>query len=431
MVARGPLKCLGVPVVRADGLLGAVAAVGGMDEAAVFERVVDELDGRGYRSLVHVPAAHADEYASVLDRGREHRISIRGRYPDVVGYTNADEVFAMEVKGARAIQKGLGQALTYQRGVHRSFLAASVDALEEVRDVALAQGLGVVGVEDDGTVSWTPPNQALNRDQLPDVDGQLAYQLRGRESAGRIAGLGLANPLNFLAPVLAVDAARAHEAAGGTGEDGRPSLDAVAAAIESGYEFEATDGAIRGATVLGLLRETEAGVERTDQGDLVAAVLRGSGVRSLSDLAAVKADTYGSTVHRERPVLATQLRNLYRQHPEVRLLLEALAEFDARRVDLRDLLRKLIERYPNVFLNVCCSSRTRERGRRIVERGDADAFLDGDWRDVIRNDLVFNFCHQLRHAGFLAAETTGHGAAIADYDPAEKPWTLNEELLVE
>jgi len=398
----------------------------------VFERVVDELDGRGYRSLVHVPSAHADEYASVLDGGREHRISIRGRYPDVVGYTNADEVFAMEVKGSRAIQKGLGQALTYQQGVHRSFLAASDDAVEEVRDVALAQGLGVVAVGDDGSVSWTTPNRALNRDQLPDVDGQLAYQLRGRESAGAVAGMGLANPLNFLAPVLAVDAADAGGERTTDGvDDARSSRDAVAAAIESDYEFAATGSAIRGATVLGLLRATEAGVERTAQGDLVAAVLRGSGVRSLPALADAKAETYGSTVHRERPVLATQLRNLYRQHPEVRLLLEALAEFDARRVDIRDLLRRLLEQYPNVFLNVCCSSRSRERGRRVVERGDVDAFLAGDWRDVVRNDLVFNFCHQLRHAGFLAAETDGHGAAMADYDPAEKPWILNEPLLVE
>jgi hypothetical protein len=48
------------------------------------------------------------------------------------------------------------------------------------------------------------------------------------------------------------------------------------------------------------------------------------------------------------------------------------------------------------------------------------------WKDVIRNNVLFNFLQQLKHIGVLAPETRSHSGKIRDYEPAEKPWVLRE-----
>ena len=63
-----------------------------MDESAVFGHVIDELETRDYQPLVHVPGAHEDTYADVLDRCETHQITIGGRYPDGFGFTHVDPV---------------------------------------------------------------------------------------------------------------------------------------------------------------------------------------------------------------------------------------------------------------------------------------------------------------------------------------------------
>lgn len=382
-----------------------------MDEPAVFERVVDEARDRGYDPMVHVPSAHEDRFRGVLQRCPAHRISIRGRYPDVVGFTPSNRVFAVEVKGAADLQRGIGQALTYQRGAHYSYLAADARAVEEVADLAAANGLGVVGVSEAG-LEWREPNPTTVRDLLPDVEGQLRYRLRRRGSAGRITGMTLAQPLNFLAPALAV------------GEGDRPRGE-VAARIEADYGLAATDGAIDGAAVLGLVEARGDRLALTEQGELAAAALAGCGVSSLGALRELKEGIpRGETLADHHPTVATLLRTLMLGHPEVRLLVGALAELDREVVRLPELIEHLVGHYPNVFLNLFCTEAGRERARGLLEAGSAERLHEEEatWKDVVRANVVFNFVHQLRHAGILDSRTSGHGRAFDEYDPDEKPW---------
>ena len=69
----------------------------------------------------------------MLDRCDTHRITIAGRYSDAIGFTATNRVFAIEVKGTTELLKGIGQALTYQRGSHVSYLAADGGAIPRTR----------------------------------------------------------------------------------------------------------------------------------------------------------------------------------------------------------------------------------------------------------------------------------------------------------
>ncbi|MFC7020423.1 MULTISPECIES: hypothetical protein [Haloarcula] len=372
------------------------------------------METRDYQPLVHVPGWHQDTYADVLNRCETHQITIGGRYPDVLGFTHADRVFAVEVKGSNGLLRGIGQALTYQQGAHVSYLAAAADTVGQHTDLLRSKGVGVIGATDDGVTRWSSPPTSESHEQVVDIEGQLSVRLRRSDISGDIASLSLAQPLNYLAPVVAVD------------QQGPLAGDELADVIEAEYGFGAGTQARRSALSLGLLEGTDR-FSLTDQGELAATVLRGYGISTLQELDAVKDEVGRSTVVAEHQPLAILLRNCYERHPEFRLLLDALRK-EGPRIHFPDLVRRLVHEYPNVFLNTFCTRAGRTRARELIEAGQVSRIYEEEavWKDIIRTNVLFNFVQQLKHIGVLAAETRSHSGKISEYDPDAKPWVLRE-----
>lgn len=383
-----------------------------MDEPAVFKHVVDELDDRGSQPLIHVLGAHEERYADVLNRFESHQITINGRYPDVLGFTNTDRVFAIEVKGSSGLLRGIGQALTYQQGTHVSYLAAAKDVVGQHTDLLRSKGVGVIGATESGVAQWASPPTAESHEQVVDIEGQLSVRLRRSDISGDIAGLSLAQPLNYLAPVVAVD------------QHGPLASDELVDTPAEEYSFGAGKSARQGASSLGLLYSDNR-YTLTDQGELAATVLRGYGVSTIQNLDAVKSEVGRSTVIEEHRPLAILLRNCYERHPEFRLLLDALRK-EGPVIQFPDLLRRLVHEYPNVFLNTFCTQSGRTRARELIEAGGVSRIYEEEavWKDVIRTNVLFNFVQQLKHIGILAAETRSHSGKISEYDAEAKPWVL-------
>lgn len=385
-----------------------------MNEAAVFDTLVTELRDREYEPLVHVPSAHADAYSAVLDRCQRHSITIRGRYPDVLGFTNRDRVFAIEVKGNRNLLRGIGQALTYQHGAHDAYLAGDAAAVESHSALLQSKGVGVIGVDEAGVESWQSPPGSESSGGVADVEGQLSLHLRGEEFGGDVTTLSLTQPLNYLAPVLAID------------RHGSLARDELIDVIADEYNFGAGAGALDGAQTLGLVSRATPFV-LTSQGELAATVLRGYGIETLDDLRLSKEETSGRTVVEVHRPIAILLRNQFSRHPSFGLLLDALRK-EGEIVYFPALLERLVHEYPNVFLQAFCTERGRKTARERIERGEsASLYRDRDvWTEVIRNNVLFNFVQQLKHVGVLKQETRSHSGPIAEYDPTEKPWYVHE-----
>nr|WP_305148776.1 hypothetical protein [Halobellus inordinatus] len=383
-----------------------------MDESAVFGHVVDELDARGYQPLVHVPGSHEETYADVLNRCESHQITIGGRYPDVLGFTNADRVFAVEVKGSSGLLRGIGQALTYQQGAHVSYLAAAEEAVGQHTELLRSKGVGVIGATESGVSEWSSPPTSESHEQVVDIEGQLSVRLRRSDVSGDIASLSLAQPLNYLAPVVAID------------QHGPLAGDELVDVLADEYGFGAGDSARQSTLSLGLLRRDDR-YTLTDQGELAATVLRGYGVSTLSKLDIVKSEVGRSTVVEEHQPLAILLQNCYERHPEFRLLLDALRK-EGPTIHFPDLLRRLVHEYPNVFLNTFCTRSGRTRARELIEAGQVSRIYEEEavWKDIIRTNVLFNFVQQLKHIGILAPETRSHSGKISEYDTDAKPWIL-------
>ena len=388
-----------------------------MNEPAVFEHVVDELYEREYKPLVHVPGAHRGTYADILQKCDSHTITIGGRYPDVIGFTNTNRVFAIEVKGSKGILRGIGQALTYQEGVHVSYLAAASEKVGQHTDLLRSKGVGVIEADTNGNTRWIHPPASESHEQVVDIEGQLSVRFSESDISGDIASLSLAQPLNYLAPVVAITV------------HGPLKEEELVDILAEEYSFGAGKGALNGATSIGLVDLNNNGsYHLTDQGELAATVLHGQQIHALPDLEAAKSTARRSTVIEAQRPLAILLRNCFERHPEFRLLLDALRK-EGPKIYFPDLLKRLVHEYPNVFLNAFCTQNGRSTARELIEDGQTSRIYSNEtvWKHVIRTNVLFNFVQQLKHIGVLDSKTRSHSAAISSYNPDEKPWILFNE----
>ena len=399
-----------------------IVIMSAVSESEVFEEVLEEVEERGWDPFVHVPKAHSDEYENVVESYPGHKITISGRYPDVLGYTPTNQIVAVEVKGSKDLLKGLGQALVYQTGSDRSYVASAAEPLEGVSEVALSKGLGTISVDGSGSVDWEDPKWHGEKRFIDDVERQLNYKLQGYETAGKITSMSLHHSVNFLPSIFVL-------------EDGPKTKEVLESRIRQEYDFNAVDGSIRGSITLRLIEKADGIYELTDQGELALSALRGLGVEDLEDLKRVKEKSggVGNCLYLEFPEIATLLRNLSFRHPEFESFVSALYSTELERdegnkVYFPDLVEHLVENYPNVFLNMLCSSKSRGKARELMENGQRETIYENEevWKEIVRNNVVFNFTGHLKHMGILSVETKGYGGAMDEYNPMEHPWILSD-----
>ncbi len=392
-----------------------------MDEPTVFKHVLTYLEANGFDSLVHFPPSFADKYRDIAERYPRHQITVGGRYPDIIGFTPRNQVFAVEVKGESDILKGIGQAVTYQQGSHITYLAATDTILDQKSSELTAQGIGIIGVDENGVCRQEDPRGATAANQVSEIEGKLTYRLQQNGRDGSVSAVSLTYPFNFFAPAVAV--------ADADSINRDELLDRVTGSY--GVRRGTARHAIDGAEVLGFIRSN--GLYTIGkQGQLALATLQGcvDGDLTLTALHKYRDSIHGQPLVEAEPSLAILLQNAYRQHPDFRLFIEALQKFE-NKVEFPTLLEELVKHYPNVFLNLVCKQPERNTAREFLEAGNREQiYTDRDtWESLIRSNVISNFVNQLKHIGILHPDTAGHGGAKRDYDPQAKPWILRDTSL--
>ncbi|KAB1184808.1 MULTISPECIES: hypothetical protein [Haloferax] len=321
-------------------------------------------------------------------------------------------MFAVEVKGAEDIDTGLGQATIYRDGAHYSYLAAPATELNHLsKDNGV---IGFLGVNPAGEVSQYDPDAQI-KESLYDVETRLKSYFEGNVTNGNISGLQLSQPLNYLAPVLVMDELKTADKADIVDE----------LADERKYDFHEGGASVSGAIELGLLNRNDHSL--TDRGKIAVTFLGGKDIVTLQNLDSLKDRIpQGGALCESHPTVALFIRDLFRRHPDFELLYEAIGSFNQAHVVLPDVLERLVTRYPNAFLNLLCRPGKQSQAIRYLESEDrAQIYQDEDvWKSLIRQNVVHNFTHQLKHLGVLMPRTTAHPGSLEEYDPMEHPWWL-------
>jgi hypothetical protein len=383
-----------------------------MDESQVFESVVDWLRDRDYRFFVHIAGAHQDtgRYAAVSSDTRSHKIGIGGYKPDVLGFTPADRVFAVEINGENHLRQGLGQAISDQTGVDHAYLAADADAVRRISDLAISKGIGVLSASQHG-VEATRPTAIDMRDRPYNT----RRQLERRSATATITKVHLpkyANPMNNLMPVLAL---ASHGA--------RTTDDIEAVAEQSSYPYrQAYRRMIQLAQSLGLVSETSDGLELTEQGTLAVTTLSGVGVTTVPELKDAKPS--GTPVHESYPALAIFLRNRFAAIPEHEAVFRILLSHQPNGISIQQLCKQLIENHPDAFLSLVYTnySDSRDAPQLIEEGRGHEIYEDGEYlASIIHSQFISNTVSQFRSLGVLSSETPPIEPK-SDLDPRNHYW---------
>jgi len=366
-------------------------------EAEVFLYLADWLDTRGYDFFVHVPDRYQTKegYDTLYDQYPSHSVSIGPYKPDVIGYTPANRIFAIEVKGLDNLRKGLGQAISYQRGVDHAYLAADETKLNRVDDLALSKGIGVFEVNrDTRNVSEKHPHATEMKDLLYNTRRQLeGMQITANQQSRRLPNY--ADPLNQEMPVVAI---AAHDR---TTDEGLRNL-----VEKTGYSFQsAYKRMILLAEYLGMLHENENSYRLTQQGAMGWTLLQGYGIESVTDLEMIK--EYGP-LYENHPPIATYLRNRFVSDPDFRTLFEILLRRGGDQLTVQELCATLIDNYPSTFLNLVYTNYNDERDAPyMIEQGKGDEIYDDpDYlRQISHSQFISNTASQLKSLGVLDKST--------------------------
>ncbi|WP_336361600.1 hypothetical protein [Haladaptatus sp. ZSTT2] len=362
-------------------------------EADVFLSLANWLDSRDYQFYVHIPKSHhqIQGYKQVLQSYPSHTISIGPYKPDVLGITPANRVFAIEVKGTTNLRKGLGQAISYQRGVDRAHLAADASNISRIRDLSLSKGIGVLGV-DSKTHEVTECNPYSV--DMKDLLYNTRHQLENAQVTGTQVSLILpkyADPLNQLMPVLAV---------GAHSKTTKSEIGQLVSDTNYPYKRE-YNRMIRLAQYLGMIREVDNSFELTEQGEVGLTLLKGYNVADVPDLMNLKG---GGSVKANHPPIATYLRNRFASAPDFRTLFEVLLSQGGAPISIKELCQILIDNYPSTFLNLVYTDPSgSQEAATLIEQGRGYEIYENPeyLKDIIHSQFISNTASQFRSLGIL------------------------------
>jgi hypothetical protein len=432
-----------------------------MDEDECVVAVSTFLENNGYRYFVD--SSYDSEMVSELPEklhncGVNDAIRIGRRKPDLIGYNENGEILAIEVKGDGDPRKGIGQAAHYRVGVHRSYLAAPESALDEFRGTIKSCGIGMFSVDpalvEDGQpagVSKIDPVENLAATQLNKTRRALAIKTSGFETE-RDAFSSSTMPLNALLPVISI----------GINDGTRQSIplsDCVQTIVdhEDGLGKNTFDHAVSLSRTLQLteIHHTDVGrvIGLTELGQLTNLLLKGR-VNSIGQwslgldqnqlpdgdydtaLRYLKKLKYKrSPVYEHDPEIAAFLRDRYLSIPDVRVLVQALAEIDGESAELSEVLAEVAMEAPDVFINLLLDSRRVDDFQQLVEDSGGDLSspeLRRKLLDMSSPDYMYNFVRQLTHVHILhGGNNSVHQEDHDDLEIGDCSWTWKREIVGE
>ena len=120
----------------------------------------------------------------------------------MIGFNQFEDIIAIEAKGTKDIQKGIGQALTYKEGSNITYLAAEKQSLTRF-DVALKQGnIGSILVSEK-EVKKIDPIEQFRAHFIDDTRRELFILSKDMVSSQkRLTDLTRNHVVNYLAPLL-------------------------------------------------------------------------------------------------------------------------------------------------------------------------------------------------------------------------------------
>jgi len=350
----------------------------------------------------------------LLDYPR-HRLTIKGYVPDIIGFNQFEDIIAIEVKGTKDIQKGIGQALLYREGTPFVYLAAFEQSLERVTSTLIQNKIGGIYVSEE-KVRKEDPIGLYSTIYLQDLKRELGVMQKEKNLEGRrLTELTKNHLINYLAPIVFVTS------------DGKEESEIIEKLAT--YNVKDEKELIKGAKILGLIKEDFGKLILTDEGFLIKTILRHKNKLNLDGLMEIKKETSRKrnvTLATEYPELAITLKMIYAKNEQFTDLLKIIEKQEEKRITFRKLIEEVITKNPNLFLNLICKKEKREEAIKLYqERQESEIYEKKDILvKFITYTTVFTFKKHLIHLGILEPENKLYSGKMENYNPDEDWWIL-------
>ncbi len=383
-----------------------------MEEVEVVKKTFDYLTEKANFSLwVDNHSAYSKLHPKDYPR---HKITIKGFIPDIIGYNNLNEVIAIEVKGKKDLQKGLGQAIIYKSGANHSYLAAYKPQIKRISDALYYSNIGGILVDEE--VEITHPMGQFQARFLPDIERELLLLRKSDEaSSNRLTDLKLNYVINYLAPLVYVNS-------DGVAED--ELLNKL-----SDYDISKSRTLVKGALNLGLIKKIERKYVITDEGFLFKSLLRFNEKLSLEGLIKIKSEMKAkrdSTLYTVFPELAISLRMLYNNNEMFVEFMKIFEIKEKQKIPFQEIIEEIVKEKPNLFLNFVCPRRKKEVAMELYRNGEESEIYEN--KDLLRGflsySIVFTLKKHLIDLGILSPKNTLFNTKMKDYEPEKDYWIL-------
>ena len=379
-----------------------------MEEVEVVKKTFDFLlEESNYQLWIDNHPAYAKLNPKDYPR---HSITIKGFTPDLIGFNQFEDVIAIEAKGTRDIQKGIGQALTYKEGSHLAYLAAEEKSLQNFQ-VALKQGnIGSIFVTET-EIRKVDPLEPFRAHFLEDTKRELLILSKDMVSSQkRLTDLTRNHIVNYLAPLIFVSS------------DWRARKE-VEEELEA-YNIQAIGELIRRAKIIGLIKEQAGELRITDEGFVLKRIMQLEGLDKLEKLEEIKRETSrkkGVSLATEYPEIAITLKMLYNKNELFMELMKVFEKQKRKEMSFKELIEEIVKNKPNLFINLFCPKNKKEEVLRMYQNGEETRIYEDErvLRDFITHSMVFTFKRHLIHLGILSTENTIYSRKLTEYKSDE------------
>ena len=360
------------------------------------------------------PHVKGSTYRSHIDDFPAHSISINGYTPDIFAVDRLGMVSAVEVKEAKKIRDGIGQAIVYKRGAHYVYVGGPGDAIEHFKQDILAHGVGVASVTEALQCKLDKPAFSPTPIYITDVLHELELLQIGQTSARRITTLDYAHPVNYLIPVLLFDHDSIEE-------------QVLKEKIKL-WGMRNPEKSIRGSLVLGLLRKEKNTLHLAPDGVAFRGLLQRLYEEPLKTLKQFK-DREPLPLHDKQ--LSYMLRLLYLQNPDVRRFVDVLKTVKSERPNALEVLDKAIDVSPNMVINLMIRNEKKEEVLRFFRQNKQKEVLCSaeSAKDYLLKNVFSWFKRQLIHVGILDPRSNVWPGDMKTVDLRKDLWIPSKDIL--
>ncbi len=389
-----------------------------MNETEVVSIICEHLQKENWQLWIDDHPIHKDlQY-------KKHCLLIGGARPDIFGLNNVKQVFAVEVKGLKDYKKAIGQALIYKSGVNVSYIGGLNDLLNNISNVALSSGLGLISVnESNFDVEVINPIYNISPIYLDDIKNELKVLQNQKKKNRSFSSFGRTHIINYFAPIFLFQDRFA-----------KKKEELIADFERVNWANKAYPELINGANTIGLLDICDDGYNISKIGRFCLEHFTSINIDSIDKLSETLNQTKrNKSVYSEFPSLAKFLQLIYFQNPDFKQFISILQNIKDKEINSKMIIDKLILDYPNLFLNFFIKPTAKDQVVSIFLSGDKEQLME-DYNKMISDfghyNFFFAFKRHLVHLGILSQENTTFYKKSSELNVENDIWILGDDILI-